>query len=304
MIEKVLLAAVAGLFGLIPALLQWVSERSKSRSRNGQLSRLLSELQYLNEWAKIAIIFKDTGAPHQDTKIFTSLEVELKKNLAEYASLREEVQKTPLPAAEISSIRRYLLLFPPSGFKGWLVHSIFYSFGIFTFTLLCFIVVYGDLIAIEGELFGKIRLFISVFAALSPFLFLLQKIGWYIRDTLVQQSLENVAAMKEKVRNKILDKSGIVTIFAIGLPFSLFLYFSHAPERLISRAILDNSEQLPIEQLQHFSSLTQISFWTTFFSWLMAVIYATRLGDKQRFNIFFICALSGIAMPIIWLLLL
>jgi hypothetical protein len=130
MYENLLLAVVAGLFGLLPVFFQWLSDQAKDKSRNSHLSHLSAELDFLERWVKLSRGRSSDEQTAQHGAGSQSLESELTHILLEYRSLRERERIGHVPPYEVSPVRRALLLFRPRPGKAW-IHTTFYFLIIF-----------------------------------------------------------------------------------------------------------------------------------------------------------------------------
>ena len=134
MLEKLIVGVFVGLVALIPALLQFISDRGKTRSRNHQVSRLSTELEFLERCANLSRLDKEQA--QQAGMPPLAVEQDLARILAEYRSLKEDELQDQRGPAQVSFGRRALLLFRPSTGRGWLIHTTFYFLMIFMITAL------------------------------------------------------------------------------------------------------------------------------------------------------------------------
>jgi hypothetical protein len=137
-LEKVIVAVVAGLFGLMPVILQWIAKRGESRSRHNQITKLTEELNFIEKWVKLS---QETST-EQVSSPPHSVQNDLFSILNEYREIRtrKEVNAASQPLSEVGLFRRWFLLFSANSTKGWIVHTIYYFLVIFMFA-----VVIGDL---------------------------------------------------------------------------------------------------------------------------------------------------------------
>lgn len=126
--EKVVVATVAGLFGLLPVLLQWLGTIANRRDRATRLKNLRSELEFLEQWQSLrATVAPGAGNPPQ-AEGGESVQAELDGLLQEFhdlVHLRRSGPKASDPSG--SFIRRLFLLYRPRTALGWLWHTLFYG---------------------------------------------------------------------------------------------------------------------------------------------------------------------------------
>jgi hypothetical protein len=127
-------ALVAGLFGLIPLMVQIVSTRAQRRDRVYRLNQLQAELELLE---RLHALQGKVGAPGEAANPQTNLEINdsLRKLLDQYNKLSEIApsavggRKQP-SARQLSFLRRAFLLYRPHTISGWILHTLFYIFAI------------------------------------------------------------------------------------------------------------------------------------------------------------------------------
>lgn len=140
MLEKILVAVVAGLFGLIPAVLQWIAERAKRRGKSHVLSELKDELDFLEKWGKA---IRDLGVSPTATEnaagssmpslLASEIEKDMRRVLQRYRQIgafKQVVDNREI--LELPWFRKMLLLFKPRSTLGSIYHTAFY-FLIFFF---------------------------------------------------------------------------------------------------------------------------------------------------------------------------
>ena len=127
---NIAVALLAGVFGLLPVLLQWMSERSKSRVRDRQVTRLQSELDFLEHWAKLS----GSGAADGAT-VSPDIQPQLDRLLAQYDELKHTEMHPEERSTEVGFARRMILAYTPSGPLAWAAHTIFYVLVIFSVTM-------------------------------------------------------------------------------------------------------------------------------------------------------------------------
>ena len=127
-------ALVAGLFGLIPLMVQIVSTRAQRRDRSYRLNQLQAELELLE---RLHALQGKVGAPGEAANPQTNLVISdsLRKVLDQYNKLSEIApsaaggRKQP-SARQLSFLRRAFLLYSPQTTSGWVLHTLFYSFAL------------------------------------------------------------------------------------------------------------------------------------------------------------------------------
>lgn len=120
MLEKVVVPILIGLFGLLPAAVQWLAERNRSRSRQTRIQRLTSEVEFLAGWHKAARIAAGETAAETDERARRHLDA-----LATAYEALLDADRSP-QAREVGRLRRSLLLYWPDTDKAKLVHAGFY----------------------------------------------------------------------------------------------------------------------------------------------------------------------------------
>ena len=110
-------AGIAGLFGLMPWLVQWLGSRSQDRRHATRVRHLKDELEFLE---KLAALRSDPAA----------VQPAIARLAARYEALAEEhgdVQGAARGPSQYSRLRRALLAFPPHSPWGWIVQSGYYG---------------------------------------------------------------------------------------------------------------------------------------------------------------------------------
>lgn len=176
MFEKLFVPVVVGLFGLLPAVLQWISDRGRTRSRNHQVSRLSTELEFLERWANLSRVGLDDEKTQKTATAPLTVQQDLERILAEYRSIKESELEDQVGSAQVSFGRRALLLFRPSTGKGWLTHTAFYFLIIFAIAMIVSDLQSPTFDPETGENEFK-YLLIGVVVIFGPLLFLLQHAG-------------------------------------------------------------------------------------------------------------------------------
>jgi len=136
-IEKILVALVVGLMGLVPVLLQSISNKRREKSRSSQLNKLQNELNFLEKWKNLS-----SSVQENENQITNNIiETSLKSILEQYQKLNEvkmkfEQDKAVKDIAQLSLFRRIFLMFLPQSFAGWILHSFFYFLVIFSIVMI------------------------------------------------------------------------------------------------------------------------------------------------------------------------
>jgi hypothetical protein len=113
---------IAGLFGLLPAIMQFLAQRATARSHNNHIARLMSELEFLE---RVSSLSKSGERAQLDVN------PDAARILSEYRALREGEAKAAQKPVKVSFVRRLLLLFTPPTATGWVLHTAFYVLLIF-----------------------------------------------------------------------------------------------------------------------------------------------------------------------------
>ena len=124
---------VAGLFGLIPLMVQIATSRAQRRDRIYRLNQLQAELELLE---RLHALQAEVSAPDEATKPQTDLVISdsVRKLLEQYNELSEITpsaaagSKQPSPEQH-SFLRRAFLMYNPHTTSGWLWHTLFYIFA-------------------------------------------------------------------------------------------------------------------------------------------------------------------------------
>jgi len=181
MVEKLLVAVVAGLFGLLPVLLQWLSARGAAKSRNTRITLLSEELQFLERWVNLSRVGLGEGQTQPGGTLSQAVQADLAQILAEYRSLREQELKSHARPESVSFGRRALLLFRPSTGRGWLIHTTFYFLTIFALAIIVSDYQSPTFDPETGENEFK-YLLIGLFVIFGPILFLLRRAALRLRE--------------------------------------------------------------------------------------------------------------------------
>lgn len=121
MAENLLVAIIAGLFGLLPVAFQWLSERSRARSRQTRIQRLVAELEFLTAWHKTAMTITPSEASPEVAERMCAYLDRLASDYEQLPRGQRVGQHRP-----VGLFRRAFLLFEPASNWAWLAHSLFY----------------------------------------------------------------------------------------------------------------------------------------------------------------------------------
>ena len=125
LLEKLLMAVVAGLFGLVPVIVQLVSARSQSKSRSNHITRLSTELEFLNKLSELSRTHAGV-LPAERAAQPLDVQPDLSNLLLDYRKVRQGPVPVRAPDTAPSFAARALLLFVPPTAAGWAIHSAFY----------------------------------------------------------------------------------------------------------------------------------------------------------------------------------
>jgi hypothetical protein len=124
---------VAGLFGLVPLMVQIATTRAQRRDRMTRLNQLQAELELLE---RLHTLQKEVSATDEATKPQTDLVIRdsITKLLEQYHNLSEIAPSAaaggkPPPSRQLSFFRRAFLLYNPHTTSGWVLHTLFYMIG-------------------------------------------------------------------------------------------------------------------------------------------------------------------------------
>jgi hypothetical protein len=129
---------VAGLFGLVPLMVQIATTRAQRRDRMSRLNQLQAELELLEHLHTLQgkVGTTDEAAKPQTNQVISDT---LSKILEQYNNLSEitpsRVVGGKLPSRrQLSFFRRAFLLYNPHTILGWILHTLFYMIAtIFVF---------------------------------------------------------------------------------------------------------------------------------------------------------------------------
>src|SRR5215204_4388954 len=125
---------VAGLFGLVPLMVQIASTRAQRRDRMTRLNHLRAELELLE---RLHTLEGKVSATDEAAKPRTSLVISdaLSNLWDQYNQLSEIAPSTVVGGKEpsprqLSFLRRVFLLYNPRTTLGWILHTLFYTCAI------------------------------------------------------------------------------------------------------------------------------------------------------------------------------
>jgi hypothetical protein len=129
---------VAGLFGLVPLIVQIASTIAQRRDRMTRLNQLRAELELLE---RLHTLQGEVSTTDEATKLPTNVVIRdsLSKVLDQYNKLSEIAPSTvvggkPPSTQQLSFFRRAFLLYNPHTISGWILHTLFYMIAtIFVF---------------------------------------------------------------------------------------------------------------------------------------------------------------------------
>jgi hypothetical protein len=134
MSTELAVALVAGLFGLVPLMVQIATTRAQRRDRMSRLNQLRAELELLE---RLHTLQGEVSTTDEATKPQTNVVIRdsLSKVLDQYNKLSEIAPSTVVggkqPSPEnLSFIRRAFLLYNPHTTSGWIFHTLFYMLAI------------------------------------------------------------------------------------------------------------------------------------------------------------------------------
>jgi hypothetical protein len=138
MSAELAVALVAGLFGLVPLMVQIATTRAQRRDRMSRLNQLQAELELLEHLHTLQgkVGTTDEVAKPQTNQVISdtlSKILEQYNNLSEIAPSRVVGGKPP-SRRQLSFFRRAFLLYNPHTISGWILHTLFYMIAtIFVF---------------------------------------------------------------------------------------------------------------------------------------------------------------------------
>jgi len=151
---------VAGLFGLIPFLVQIVTSRAQRRDRMTRLKHLLAEVELLE---RLHALQGKVAATDETAKARTDLVIsdELSKLVNRYVQLSEITPSAT--SGELSILRRALLMYKADTTSGQILHTLFHVLA-----SLVIIVPYLLLPSIISGAFGVDDILLLTFLFLIP----------------------------------------------------------------------------------------------------------------------------------------
>src|SRR5215204_1531552 len=161
---------VAGLFGLIPLMVQIATTRAQRRDRMTRLNQLRAELELLE---RLHTLEGKVSAQDEAAKPRTNLVISeaLSKLLDQYNKLSEIAPSTVAAGKEHSSrqlsfLRSAFLLYNPHTTSGWILHTLFYMCAIisvwFVFIGLIYLSASGGMVGLLGAVLFDIPLGIAL----------------------------------------------------------------------------------------------------------------------------------------------
>src|SRR5215212_10260635 len=124
---------VAGLFGLVPLMVQIATTRAQRRDRMTRLNRLRAELEFLKELDALQgkVSARDEAAKPRTNRDISNA---LRNLLYQYNELSENAPSAaaggkPPPPRRLSFFQRAFLLYNPQTTSGWILHTLFYMIG-------------------------------------------------------------------------------------------------------------------------------------------------------------------------------
>ena len=172
MLEKVLIATLAGLFGVLPAIIQWISGRNKIKSYEHKIQKLSNELEFLDKVRKF---------DEENGELTSQAHLEAERIFQQYRELQTNDTEEKIQDTRISFVRRAFLLFKPLSFKASIVHTIFYVLFFFISSMI--ISEYGtqEIDPVTGR--NSFNMFmIGISVMFGPVFFLLQRIALRARE--------------------------------------------------------------------------------------------------------------------------
>jgi hypothetical protein len=133
----ILIAIIGGLMGLVPLVVQVISNRSQRKSHGHRLANLAAELEFLEKWTHLRKEHQADGVMTQSDSSGAGVVSDLERILTQFQSLKlrkEEHEKKPIH--DVSFLRRAFLLFLPVSAKGWLYHTAYYVLAFMTWWMI------------------------------------------------------------------------------------------------------------------------------------------------------------------------
>jgi len=141
-------ALVAGLFGLVPIMVQIATTIAQRRDKATRLNHLRAELEFLE---RLNTLHAQFGAGDEDAqrRVNTRISSAVSNLLDQYSTLVETertavVGRKPPYHPKPSFFRRAFLLYSPNTAVGWVLHTFFYMFGLVFVTWSLFALVGGS----------------------------------------------------------------------------------------------------------------------------------------------------------------
>jgi len=162
---QILVAIVAGLFGLGPVIIEMITNRARRGSSAQKIAILNDNLDFLEKWSTLYEQHQLEGQTDQDKATSARIQSDLVRILAQYQALKEREKEQQRQVVTISWPRRMLLLFLPHTARGWFYHTLFYVLVLFSATMIFSEVQNPVIDPITGEselmalLFGMVIIF-------------------------------------------------------------------------------------------------------------------------------------------------
>jgi hypothetical protein len=131
LLEKLLLAVIAGSFSLVPGIVQLVSARSQAKGRSDEVARLGAELEFLTRLDALSRAASASAGEARSAESPVNVQSDLARLLSDYRAMRPKVPEEHHRYGALSFAARLLLLFRPHTHQGWAIHTVFYFLVIF-----------------------------------------------------------------------------------------------------------------------------------------------------------------------------
>lgn len=184
MTEEIIKGLIAGLFALVPILVQSLSERRRARSMQHRVARLSNEITFLEGWAKLARECREVVPGRSLDQSWGQMGEMLDRMLSEYREVRLEQSRAASSEGGVSLIRRSLLLYRASSWKAMVVHGFFHAGLLFALLM----VVAGGFVEMdegaseEGMLMQFFYMLVGVLILFGIPLLILQQVATRMHD--------------------------------------------------------------------------------------------------------------------------
>jgi hypothetical protein len=183
--KEVVVVLLAGLFGLVPVMVQVITARAQRRDAITRLNNLRTELEFLERLGALQEKIgagNDTAQQQMQSKIRTAVSSLLER----YDALPEHVptlvgakpsyQRSP---QQLSLLRRVFLLYKPETLLGWLLHTFFY---ILTFILIAelYVAIFNAVSFPEGDIRMEIAVAVVFLIFLGGPILIIHRVARYI----------------------------------------------------------------------------------------------------------------------------